>query len=52
VLNEPKPLEQIRGQVIADYQEHIESEWLDQLRKKHPVTINKELYNEIASNLN
>ncbi len=52
VLDEPKPLEQIRGQVIADYQEHIESEWLEQLRKKHPVTINKELYNEIASNLN
>ncbi len=52
VLNEPKPLEQVRGQVIADYQEQIEDEWLAKLKEKHPVTVNKKLFNEMASNLN
>ncbi|HCY00430.1 MAG TPA: hypothetical protein DG754_09855, partial [Bacteroidales bacterium] len=52
VVNEPKALNEIKGQVIADYQEHIEKKWLNELRKKHPVTINKVLYNDIGSNLN
>ena len=52
VLNEPKPLEQVRGQVIADYQEQIEEEWLAKLKEKHPVTVNQKLFNEMASNLN
>ncbi|MDD2196270.1 MAG: peptidylprolyl isomerase [Bacteroidales bacterium] len=52
VTNEPKSLNEIKGQVIADYQEHIEKKWLDELRKKHSVTINKVLYNDIGSNLN
>jgi peptidyl-prolyl cis-trans isomerase SurA len=52
VKNEPKPLNEVRGQVIADYQEQIEKEWVEQLRAKYPVSINQQVFNSIISNFN
>lgn len=37
----PKDLNETRGVVIQDYQNHLEEEWLKELRKKHTITINK-----------
>ena len=34
---EPKSLEEARGQVIAAYQDHLESAWIDGLRAKYRV---------------
>lgn len=52
VENDPIPLDEIRGRVIADYQEFLENEWVESLRKKYPVHINQEVYQKIISNLN
>lgn len=46
---QPKPLEKNMGRVTSDYQNQLESEWLEQLRTKYPVLIFdenvKEFYN-------
>ncbi|MFA0962030.1 peptidylprolyl isomerase [Roseivirga sp. BDSF3-8] len=42
-----KQLSEIRGQVISDYQEHLEKEWVAELREKYPVEINRRALNEI-----
>ena len=39
-----KLLEDIKGVVISDYQSFLEKEWISQLKKKHEVTINNELF--------
>lgn len=44
---EPKELDETRGAVIIDYQEFLEKEWMDKLRKKYPVTINQEVLNSL-----
>ena len=35
-----KSFEETRASVISDYQDHLEKEWLVELRKKYPVSIN------------
>ena len=37
-----KELEECRGLAISDYQNFLEKKWLDELKFKYPVTINKE----------
>lgn len=37
-----KKLEEIKGQVISDYQNFLEKEWVSALRSKHTVHINEE----------
>jgi peptidyl-prolyl cis-trans isomerase SurA len=39
----PKKLEETRGLVISDYQDYLEKEWVKQLRKKYPVTVNHDV---------
>jgi peptidyl-prolyl cis-trans isomerase SurA len=36
-----RPLGEARAQVLADYQDKQEKIWLNQLREKYPVKINK-----------
>jgi len=52
VENDPKPLDEVRGQVISDYQDYIEQEWIQRLRQKYKVSINKPVYQQVISNLN
>lgn len=44
----PKTLEESRGQVIASYQDHLEKAWVEELRGKYPVTIDKEVLYELV----
>lgn len=37
-----KTFEESRGMVISDYQNFLEKQWLEQLRKKYPIVINNE----------
>ena len=46
--NYHKPLSEIRGQVIADYQLSLEERWLNELRKKHQIRINESELKKIA----
>ena len=49
---EPKALKDIKGLVIADYQNTLEKEWIAQLKKKYKVTINQPVLIEIKKELN
>ena len=41
VPSQQKELNESRGLVTADYQSFLEKEWIEQLKKKYPVTINE-----------
>jgi peptidyl-prolyl cis-trans isomerase SurA len=44
---EPKMLDECRGIVTADYQNYLEKEWIEALRAKYNVQVNRELLSEI-----
>lgn len=45
----PKELSEARGYIVSDYQKELESEWIQELRQKYPVVVDKavqaKLYN-------
>jgi len=44
---QPKTLDEARGNVTADYQNHLEKEWLKYLKDKYTVEINKDILNNL-----
>lgn len=48
VKNEQKALKDAWGLYSSDFQEQIEKEWMEALRKKYPVVINKKALKKIA----
>ncbi|OWP34286.1 peptidylprolyl isomerase [Prevotella intermedia] len=42
-LKAPEELDDVRSQVVSDYQEVLEKEWVKDLRKKYAVTVNREV---------
>ncbi len=42
-----KELSEARGYVIADYQDQLEKEWVDQLRQQYQVKVNKNVLNKL-----
>ncbi len=42
-----KTLKEARGYVIADYQEHLEKEWIENLRKEFPIEINEQILKQL-----
>jgi peptidyl-prolyl cis-trans isomerase SurA len=43
----PKSYQDSKGIVTADYQNYLEKEWLESLKKKYPVTVNKDVLSTI-----
>ena len=43
MIKAPEAYTDVRGLVVADYQEKLEAEWVADLRKKYPVTVNKDI---------
>ena len=43
----PKRINEIRGNVIADYQDYLDKEWIEELRTKHPVIVNEQSLEKI-----
>ena len=46
----PKELSEIKGSVISDYQTYLEKNWLDELGRKYPITINYDVLYNMGSN--
>ena len=47
----PLPLEEVRGEIMADYQEFLEKEWTEQLKEKYPVKIDNLILQEVKNSL-
>jgi peptidyl-prolyl cis-trans isomerase SurA len=39
----PKTLEEAKGRVINDYQQHLENTWVDDLKKEFTVKVNNDV---------
>ena len=46
---EPKKLDESRGQITSDYQTFLEEDWINQLKEKYPVEVNKDLLSRIEN---
>jgi peptidyl-prolyl cis-trans isomerase SurA len=46
----PKPLELIKSIVLTEFQNELETAWLNRLREKFPVWINEKLFESILKN--
>ncbi len=44
----PRELYEVRGQVTADYQSYLEKQWIDALRRKYPVRVDRDLLKTIV----
>ena len=42
---EQKKFEDAKGAVINDYQSYLENKWVDELKQKYPLKINKKVFN-------
>ena len=45
--HEPRDFEDSRGLVINDYQNYLEEKWVEQLKKKYPVKVNKKVFKSL-----
>ncbi|MCG2610579.1 peptidylprolyl isomerase [Flavobacterium sp. SM15] len=48
---EPKKLEETKGRVINDYQQYLESHWVDDLKKEFTVKVNDDVFNKAKTQL-
>ncbi len=44
----PKTLREARGYVVADYQDYLEKEWIETLKKEYQVRVNKRVLNKLV----
>ncbi|MFT6849765.1 MAG: peptidyl-prolyl cis-trans isomerase SurA [Sphingobacteriales bacterium] len=47
---QPKPLDKVRGKATADFQDHLEKEWVETLKKKYPVKVNDKAFQKLVKN--
>jgi len=48
----PKTLEEAKGRVINDYQQHLENTWVDDLKKEFMVKVNNDVFEKVKKELN
>ncbi|TJY32190.1 peptidylprolyl isomerase [Pontimicrobium aquaticum] len=46
-----KPLDEVRGVIINDYQQELEKNWIDNLKRKYKVTINQQALQNIKEQI-
>ena len=47
LIKAPEEYEDVKGLVVSDYQDELEKAWIDTLRKKYPVVINKDVLSTV-----
>ena len=47
VAPEPRKLDEARGLVTADYQAYLEKIWIEELRGKYNIEVNRDLLSKI-----
>lgn len=47
LISEPQELADVRGQVTSDYQDVLEKRWVDQLKARYPVYIDKKVLKKV-----
>ena len=48
---EAKALEECRGAVVSDYQQYLEDNWVNELKKEFTVKVNQDVFNDIKKQL-
>ena len=51
IPSQEKELNEIKGKVINDYQQELETEWLEQLESDHTIRVNEDVFKEIKKEL-
>ena len=46
-----KTLEEAKGLVISDYQEYVEKEWLEELKERYKVKVNKQVLSRVKNQI-
>lgn len=49
VIAAPEEVSDVRGLVISDYQNQLETEWVEEIKDKYPVTINMDVLRKIKT---
>ena len=47
LISAPEELADVKGQVTSDYQDVLEKRWVDELKARYPVTINKKVLKKV-----
>lgn len=47
IINTPEEVNDVRGQVTGDYQNELEKAWVETLKAKYPVKVNKKLLKKV-----
>ena len=50
LISTPEGLADVRGQVTSDYQDVLEKRWVEELKARYPVTINKKVLKKVKKN--
>jgi peptidyl-prolyl cis-trans isomerase SurA len=45
----PKPLDEIRGLVISDYQKYLEDKWMEELKSKHEIQVFEDVLKNVQA---
>ena len=47
LIDQPQEVADVKGQVTSDYQDLLEKNWVQELKRKYPVEINKKVLKKI-----
>lgn len=47
----PKTLDECRGKVVNDYQQYLEQNWVDELKKEFTIKVNQDVFEKVKNKL-
>lgn len=47
IITEPETVNDVKGQVTSDYQDVLEKKWVEELKAKYPVVLNKKVLKQV-----